>query len=92
MKQVWYLIAIAEKDSEPCTFRIVRFQSLRMTDKPAVIPGEFDLTMYLGNALSVYRGDSTHVVELRFKPEIACVIQEISGITLRTRRCTAMEL
>lgn len=76
IKQAWYLIALAEKDGEPHTFRVVRFQSLRMTDEPAVIPEDFDLTAYLGNAWGVYRGNTTHEVELRFNAELACIIQE----------------
>ena len=76
VKQAWYLIARADKDSDPRTYRIVRFRSLRMTEATAGIPAEFDLTKYLGNAWGLYRGDRSYKIELRFDADIANVVVE----------------
>ena len=76
IKQAWYLIAQSEKEKEPRTYRIVRFQSLRMTDNAARIPNDFDMRGYLGNAWGVYRGEKSYLVELQFDSDIAAIIQE----------------
>jgi predicted DNA-binding transcriptional regulator YafY len=76
IKQAWYLIARSDKDIETRTYRIVRFQSLRMTDEAAVIPEDSNLTAYLGNAWGVYRGEACYEIELRFDADIASVVQE----------------
>lgn len=76
IKQAWYLIGQSDKEKEPRTYRIVRFQSLRMTDNAANIPEEFDWMAYLGNAWGVYRGEKSYQVELLFDPDMAEIIQE----------------
>jgi predicted DNA-binding transcriptional regulator YafY len=76
IKSAWYLIAKTAGEPEPRTYRIVRFKSLRMTDKPAVIPRGFDLRDYFGNAWGVYRGQDSHDVELLFAKEAAEVVSE----------------
>jgi predicted DNA-binding transcriptional regulator YafY len=76
IKSAWYLIAKTAGEPEPRTYRIVRFKSLRMTDKPAVIPRGFDLREYFGNAWGVYRGQDSHAVELLFAKDAAEVVSE----------------
>lgn len=49
IKQAWYLIARKEGDAAPKAFRIMRFQSLKMLEKPANVPAEFDLSAFFGN-------------------------------------------
>jgi predicted DNA-binding transcriptional regulator YafY len=76
IKSAWYLIAKTAGDPGPRTYRIVRFKSLRMTDKAAVIPREFNLRDYFGNAWSVYRGTDSHDVELLFEKGTADIVTE----------------
>ena len=76
IKSAWYLIAKTAGEPEPRTYRIVRFKSLRMTDKPAVIPRGFDLRDYFGNAWGVYRGQDSHDVEMLFSKEAGEVVSE----------------
>lgn len=76
VKQAWYLIARPDDEDRPRTYRIVRFQTLKMIDKPAVVPDDFDLTAYFGNAWAVYRGEPTYDIELRFAPETADAVLE----------------
>jgi predicted DNA-binding transcriptional regulator YafY len=76
IKSAWYLIAKTAGEPAPRTYRIIRFKSLRMTDRPAVIPRAFNLRDYLGNAWSVFRGKESHDVELRFAKEAADVVTE----------------
>jgi predicted DNA-binding transcriptional regulator YafY len=47
-----------------------------MTDKAAVIPREFNLRDYFGNAWSVYRGTDSHDVELLFEKGAADIVTE----------------
>jgi len=53
-----------------------RFKTLRMLDQPAVVPEEFDLKEYFGNAWAVYRGNKTYNIEIWFTPEAAKIVTE----------------
>ena len=87
IKSAWYLIAKTAGEPGPRTYRIIRFTSLRMTDRPAVIPRAFDLRDFLGNAWSVFRGKDSHDVELRFAKEAADVVTEtVWHHTQKTKR------
>lgn len=76
VKQAWYLIARPDDGESPRTYRIVRFQSLKLVDRAAVTPADFDLRAYFGNAWSVYRGATTHDIELHFTPDAADAVLE----------------
>lgn len=76
VKSAWYLIGRMPQESEPRTYRIVRFKTLRMLDDPATIPDDFSLKAYLGNAWSVYRGEQSYHIELLFSKEAAEVVTE----------------
>lgn len=76
VKQAWYLIARPDGEEQPRTYRIVRFQTLKLWDRAAVVPADFDLKGYFGNAWSVYRGAVTHDIELRFSPDAADAVLE----------------
>lgn len=76
VKSAWYLIGRAIQESQPRTYRIVRFKTLRMLDEPATIPENFDLAEYFGNAWSVHRGGPRYHVELAFSNEAAEVVAE----------------
>lgn len=74
--QAWYLIACMTGEKQPRTFRVARFRSVRLVDSPAVVPEDFDLLKYFGNAWSVYRGSQTHDVEIEFSKEAASRVLE----------------
>lgn len=76
VKSAWYLIGRTPQESLPRTYRIVRFKSLRMLDEPAIIPDDFNLKAYFGNAWSVYRGEQSYHVELLFSKDAAEVVTE----------------
>jgi predicted DNA-binding transcriptional regulator YafY len=76
VKNAWYVIGRPVDEAEPRTYRVARFKSLRMLDDPAFIPHDFDLRSYFGDAWSVYRGDRSYDVEIRFMPEAAKVVTE----------------
>jgi len=76
VKQAWYLIARANDDTSPRTYRIARFKSLRMLDHPAQVPAEFDLQDFFGNAWAVYRGERRYEVGIKFFREVAKVVTE----------------
>lgn len=76
IKQAWYLIARPDGESSPRTLRIVRFKSLKLGDRAASMPGDFDLRDYLANAWSVFRGDVTYDIELLFARDVAEIVLE----------------
>ena len=76
VKNAWYIIGRPHDGNEPRTYRVARFKTLQMLDQPADVPDDFDLKEYFGNAWSVFRGDKTYNVEIRFTPEAAKVVTE----------------
>lgn len=76
VKSAWYLIGRTPQEALPRTYRIVRFKTLRMLDEPAIIPDDFSLKAYFGNAWSVYRGEQSYHVELLFSKDAAEVVTE----------------
>jgi predicted DNA-binding transcriptional regulator YafY len=76
LKACWYLIARPDDREAPRTYRVARFQKLKMLDRPAQVPEEFDLRAYFGKAWAVYRGDQTYEIELKFLPEAADMVTE----------------
>jgi predicted DNA-binding transcriptional regulator YafY len=87
VKAAWYLIARPADADQPRTFRVARFQTLRMVDQAAAIPECFDLKAYFGHAWAVYRGERTYDVEIQFVPEAAEIVTETQWHqTQKTRR------
>lgn len=76
IKNAWYVIGKPSHDAAPRTYRIARFKSLRMIDEAALIPEDFDLKEYFGNAWGVYRGDQTYDIEIWFTPEASKIVTE----------------
>lgn len=76
IKQAWYLIGRPIQGNSTRTFRLARFQTLRMLDSPAEVPEEFDLRAYFGNAWGAFRGEKTYEVEIWFAPEAASLVTE----------------
>ena len=74
VKQAWYLIASPEGSDRVTTYRIARFRSLRKLALRSEVPRDFDLRAYFGDAWSVYRGEVSHEVEVRFEPEAAGLV------------------
>ena len=74
--QAWYLIARPDEEKLPKTYRIARFQFLRMIDATAEKPAKFDLERYFGNAWGVFRGKETFDVEIEFTKEAASLVTE----------------
>ncbi len=74
--QAWYLIARPVDGKQPKTYRIARFQSLRMIDAAAQRPEKFSLDEYFGNAWGVFRGKESFDVEIEFTKEAAALVTE----------------
>ena len=70
------MIARPTNDEAPRTYRIARFKSLRMTDVNALVPEDFDLKSYFGNAWAVYRGEKSYDVEILFSKEASATVTE----------------
>lgn len=74
--QAWYLVARPQDATDPRTYRIARFRSLRSEDRPSEVPADFDLRQFFGNAWGVYRGETSYEVEILFTPEAATLVTE----------------
>lgn len=74
--QAWYLIACPVDGPCPKSYRIARFQTLRMIDVVAQKPDNFDLDDYFGNAWGIFRGKDTYDVEIEFTREAANLVTE----------------
>jgi predicted DNA-binding transcriptional regulator YafY len=74
--QAWYLIAKPVDGKSPKTYRIARFQSLRMIDVAAQRPDKFSLDDYFGNAWGVFRGKESFDVQIEFTKEAAALVTE----------------
>lgn len=76
IKNAWYVIGRPVDEDEPRTYRVARFKNLKLLDKPADTPEDFDLREYFGNAWAVFRGDKTYDVEIWFAPKMAKIVTE----------------
>ena len=76
IKQGWYLVARSEGYDQPQTYRVTRFKSLRPLDAPSLVPDNFDLRNYFGNAWGVYRGDQSYQIKVRFTTDAADLVTE----------------
>jgi len=79
IRSAWYLFA--RPDDQPATvspriYRVVRFKTLKLNDRPSIIPAVFDLQEFHGNAWSVWRGETTYEVEILFTPTSASIVTE----------------
>ena len=70
------MIARPVDEKSPKTYRIARFQSLRMIDAAAQRPDKFSLDEYFGNAWGVFRGKESYDVEIEFTKEAASLVAE----------------
>ncbi|OYV83273.1 MAG: hypothetical protein B7Z73_16245, partial [Planctomycetia bacterium 21-64-5] len=75
-RQAWYLIARAEGETAPRNLRVVRFRGLRLLERAAEVPDDFDLRAHLGNAWDIFRGEPSHDVEIRFAKEAGVQVTE----------------
>ncbi len=71
VKQALYLVARTEGSDQPQTYRLARFKTLRPLDAPSVVPNDFDLKTYFGNAWGVYRGTQPYPVKVRVSKDAA---------------------
>ncbi len=76
VRQAWYLVARPSNADQPQTYRVTRFQTLRPSDAPSVVPDDFDLKAYFGNAWGVFRGRESFQVQVRFSRETAELVTE----------------
>jgi predicted DNA-binding transcriptional regulator YafY len=75
IKNAWYLIAQAV-GGEPKTYRVARFGKVEVLDAAAVVPANFDVRAYFGNAWAVFRGARTFDIQVRFLPDAARIVTE----------------
>ncbi|MBV9279751.1 MAG: WYL domain-containing transcriptional regulator [Chloroflexi bacterium] len=69
----WMVIADDSLRNEVRMFKVDRIQQCELTDEAYAVPGDFDVTSYLGTAWGVLRGEAgpAEDVVLRFTPRAA---------------------
>lgn len=87
IKQAWYLVARPDHSDQPQTYRVTRFRTLRPSDTPAEVPGDFDLKAYFGNAWAVYRGAQSYEVAVHFTREAAELVTETTWHSTQKIEC-----
>lgn len=86
IKNAWYLIGRPRDSQDPRTYRVARFKTIKLIDQPALVPNEFDLRAYFGNAWSVLRGGKSYDIAIRFLPQSARLVTETTWH--HTQKCT----
>ncbi len=76
VNQAWYLVAATATDQQPKTYRVQRFKTLTRLDTPCIVPADFSMREYFGNAWGVYRGEKSYDVAIQFDPEAAPLVCE----------------
>lgn len=76
IRSAWYLIGRPNYAETAQVFRVVRFRSMRRLSLPAIVPEDFSLEKFLGNAWGVFRGAPTYDVAIRFSGSAASVVAE----------------
>lgn len=71
-QRAWYAVGRHEGWGEVRTLKLSRFSRCELTDRPYLIPDEFSLSDYLGQAWRMIGGgEPIQRVELRFAPQVA---------------------
>lgn len=89
IRSAWYLIGRPATAESPQVYRVVRMQSLKLLNQPAVVPLDFSLDDFLGNAWGVFRGDTTYDVVITFSGSAAAVVTETRWHRTQTSRRNA---
>jgi predicted DNA-binding transcriptional regulator YafY len=76
VNQAWYLIAMSADNEQPKTYRVQRFKTLKRLDVVSLVPADFSVRDYFGNAWGVYRGQKSYDVEIQFNSEAAPLVCE----------------
>jgi len=77
-RRSWYVVGRSSLHQEARTFNVGRIREIELTDEPFIVPSQFSLEKYLGNAwhLIPEPGPDSKVV-LRFSPKVAQNVREI---------------
>ncbi|MUT65655.1 helix-turn-helix transcriptional regulator [Paenibacillus sp. NEAU-GSW1] len=73
--QRFYLIGYCHSKQDIRTFRISRFQKVKITEQP-FDKGDFNIKQYLKNTWSIDRGEKNITFKVRFDAEVARYIKE----------------
>lgn len=74
--RAWYVVGLDGKHQEPRTFKLSRFNAIRISEKEARPPREFTLESYLGNAWRMIKGARDIQVQIRFDAVFAPTVAD----------------
>lgn len=72
----WYVVGHHSGRDEIRNLKLNRFDYVELTDRPYLIPEDFSLRDYLGNAWRMIRGPIRHQVAVRFEADFADTVTE----------------
>ncbi len=70
-QRAWYVIGHHGGRDAVRQLKLNRFTFVRPTERPLVIPDDFDIRTHLGNAWRMIRGDTSHRIAVRFDAAFA---------------------
>ena len=71
-----YVMGYCHRTQEIRTFKVERIKSIEMTSASYDIPADFDANAYLAAAWGINAGDKAETVRLKFKPDVARILEE----------------
>jgi predicted DNA-binding transcriptional regulator YafY len=77
LAHTWYAVCDDHKGKTKL-YRLARFKSATVANRPLTAACEFSLREFLGNAWTVYRGEKDFDIEILFTPEVAPLITEVN--------------
>lgn len=75
-QRAWYVVGYNRARAAQRMYKLSRFGNAKPTGQPYVIPADFSLDKYLGNAWRIMPDKTEHTIELLFEPGIAATITE----------------
>lgn len=70
-QRAWYVIGLRHNDGAVRTLKLSRFTQCLETDQPFLIPDDFSIASYFGNAWRMVRDDTRYNISLRFSSAVA---------------------
>jgi predicted DNA-binding transcriptional regulator YafY len=75
--QSWYLAAYDNDQARTKLYRLPRFHSVKVLEKPIALQDDWSLKEELGHAWTVFRGERDYHIEIDFNPDAAELVREV---------------
>ena len=76
-ERAWYVVGHSSAHDEIRVFKLIRFQTVKPTDKPFVLPADFRLEDVFGAAWRMIREGKVRHISIVFEPLVATNVAEV---------------